>query len=683
MAPLVLIAALSCGGGTDNSRLTAKREATLPSEVVALYGEAAAFSTSGMTGKTARFDLTPIIGQSKVDTVVIVPYDADTWYEPRRVRLQGTQVETEIEPGRDYLAILDLGETARNNYQVLSQMMAVRGMVPDGLRPRLCNAILCPPDRFPANTLPDKLPDLKTLPIEMGKVLPVAEIGSIGRPSTLCEKCLEPPGNVLPCLVWKCGDRTFPVRRTVHVRRNIYTLAPGDVAKLRQGVDVMKKRAASNPMSWVYQAKMHALNSGTAAALQDQCQHRQFFFFAWHRMFTYYFERILRKASGDPNFALPYWNYTDVAAQGVLPEPFRVPANATTNALYNGSRSSIYNHPTTPLPLPPSDVSYSTAFNLLNFTTPTLGSPSFGGRTVAAPAHFPASAGSGGVERSPHNNVHNDVSGDMATGESPLDPIFWLHHSNIDRLWKKWIALGNGRANPTADAAWMTQTFTFFDENGAQVPLTGAQILDTVAQLDYRYDDDPLVLWPYFWPFVAEAKLEARVQRVTSSDTLATMKQPVALTGARKDVRLTLPPTARTALAQSRTAASANERLILQLRNIQYDRPVGVSYLLFLNLPADARNPDHTHPNFIGTLGFFGKTEGPGHKGATEGGLTEDYDVTAVVRRLGTEDLRLTIVPSYPAVPPGRKDLEALVAKLKPQGNPRFGEMVIVRQRIE
>lgn len=69
------------------------------------------------------------------------------------------------------------------------------------------------------------------------------------------------------------------------------------------------------------------------------------------------------------------------------------------------------------------------------------------------------------------------------------DPIFWLHHANIDRLWKHWLVQGDGRANPTDDA-WATEAFTFFDENGTEVSLTGAEILDTVEDLGYRYDDE-------------------------------------------------------------------------------------------------------------------------------------------------------------------------------------------------
>ena len=68
-----------------------------------------------------------------------------------------------------------------------------------------------------------------------------------------------------------------------------------------------------------------------------------------------------------------------------------------------------------------------------------------------------------------------------------LDPIFWLHHANIDRLWNNWLALG-GRINPT-EAAWLTQSFDLYDETGAQVTMTGADVVDSAAQLGYIYDD--------------------------------------------------------------------------------------------------------------------------------------------------------------------------------------------------
>jgi tyrosinase len=37
-----------------------------------------------------------------------------------------------------------------------------------------------------------------------------------------------------------------------------------------------------------------------------------------------------------------------------------------------------------------------------------------------------------------HNSGHNFIGGHMSGANSPNDPLFWLHHSNCDRLWANW-----------------------------------------------------------------------------------------------------------------------------------------------------------------------------------------------------------------------------------------------------
>src|SRR5262249_46721225 len=37
-----------------------------------------------------------------------------------------------------------------------------------------------------------------------------------------------------------------------------------------------------------------------------------------------------------------------------------------------------------------------------------------------------------------HNTVHLWIDGSMYPGTSPNDPVFFLHHCNIDRLWAVW-----------------------------------------------------------------------------------------------------------------------------------------------------------------------------------------------------------------------------------------------------
>jgi hypothetical protein len=90
----------------------------------------------------------------------------------------------------------------------------------------------------------------------------------------------------------------------------------------------MKKRPIADPTSWRYQAAIHdyvrqfdplatpgdVLPSRGAAEFWAQCQHFSWFFLSWHRMYLFYFEQIVSatiKQLKGPEWALPYWNYSD------------------------------------------------------------------------------------------------------------------------------------------------------------------------------------------------------------------------------------------------------------------------------------------------------------------------------------------------------------------------------------
>ena len=674
---IIAVAAIAaCKGKTDKpgtgkppgkeppAQLAEFKPAELPADVGPLYQEVTAFAPvtpRAGTGKVS-LDLAGLVKDTKVAQVAIVPYDDEQWYEPRLVKLNGTKLETELDAGKSFVVALDLGDIALNNYHGVAQLQTLKKAFGAAVPDRICQVILCAQDTFRMDELPTRMPDLEGLGGELGGLPPDVSIGAIGRPSNVCDACFgKATPSIVPCFFKRC-DVDWPVKRLVRVRKNVYTLTDAELASIRKGVEVMKARAPTDPTSWVYQAKMHALNSGSAAANQDQCQHRQFYFFPWHRMYTYYFEKILRKASGDPTLNLPYWNYTDDPAQAAIPPAWRDPADAT-NPLYDGTRDPIYNGGAG---LPAADVSYASAFASTSFTT-TSGS-SFGGRTVTAPAHFPALP-SGLIEQSPHNNVHNDIDGDMATGESPLDPVFWLHHGNIDRLWNKWIQLGGGRANPTGDTAWMNQPFTFFDENGAAVTIKGADVLNTSKQLGYRYDDDPVITSSLWKRQIRVAQLvELEIAKLPSPG-------PVKLTARAQKLTMPIGADGKRMVA----GLAKDQRVTLRISDIRFDAPVGLTYLVFLNLPdADRAKADSTHPSYVGTLGFFGAHPAAG--GHVHEGGTEEYDVTRVVKRLGGLDkLDVTILPSLPRIPAGRADLAALVARKKPKGNPRFGAVTLLR----
>src|SRR5208282_117130 len=68
---------------------------------------------------------------------------------------------------------------------------------------------------------------------------------------------------------------------------------------------------------------------------------------SWHRMYLYWFERIVRSQSGDNTWALPYWDWQ---TNLTLPAMFRnppagsAPLNiATRNAAMNNGTGSLTN----------------------------------------------------------------------------------------------------------------------------------------------------------------------------------------------------------------------------------------------------------------------------------------------------------------------------------------------------
>src|SRR5215210_909105 len=174
----------------------------------------------------------------------------------------------------------------------------------------------------------------------------------------------------------------------MNIRRNIYSLSPDgpETAALREGVGAMQSRPPTDPTSWIYQANIHgsfdAPSNETARRLWNQCQHQSFFFLSWHRMYLFYFERILREASGEEDLALPYWDYAN-SAHRALPIAFREPADES-NPLFVQERDRDINRGGL---LPEPFVQHRRAFGLVNFTAPTS-RLSFGGPTVPSPQHF-------------------------------------------------------------------------------------------------------------------------------------------------------------------------------------------------------------------------------------------------------------------------------------------------------
>jgi tyrosinase len=67
-----------------------------------------------------------------------------------------------------------------------------------------------------------------------------------------------------------------------------------------KAVRAMLALPPEDPRNWYRQAIIHTLD----------CPHGNWWFLPWHRGYLGWFEQICRELSGDPQFALPYWDWT-------------------------------------------------------------------------------------------------------------------------------------------------------------------------------------------------------------------------------------------------------------------------------------------------------------------------------------------------------------------------------------
>jgi Common central domain of tyrosinase/Polyphenol oxidase middle domain len=386
------------------------------------------------------------------------------------------------------------------------------------------------------------------------------------------------------------------------IRQSIANLTASQIASLQRGITAMMSRPATDPTSYQFQANIHGTYASPTTPEEtqgwNQCEHGSFYFLSWHRMYLYFFDRILRAASGDPTLVLPYWNWTD-PAQRNLPVAFRQPANSS-NSLYIAppGRPAALDAGTAFLGA--GAVDYSIAFADTNFESPSGSGAAFGGQ-IAPPMQFDSPHSD--FESQPHDVVHVALGGLMSDVDTAAeDPIFWLHHANIDRMWKRWLQQGN-RSDPT-DAIWLNTQFSFFDEAGHAVYLSGADIVETANQLNYQYDDDPAPM--------SRLTHEARKVEIGRAGTplprttmvLTSKTQHIGLDGSLLRMRIPLTTGAITKLHEI-NARKAARALFLRFDDIRYEKSSGVYYEVYVDAPVQTAVSIHT-PGYVGNLSLFG-----------------------------------------------------------------------------
>ncbi len=221
----------------------------------------------------------------------------------------------------------------------------------------------------------------------------------------------------------------------VRIRKNANTLTPGERDRFVAAFAQLNNKGAGRFVDF--------RNIHTQAGKPEA--HGAPGFLPWHRAFMLDLERELQAI--DPSVALPYWRFDQKA-----PALFTLDFLGSSN-----SNGTVQFSPTNPLQFWATDGTPGIIRRpLFNVASEPAQNVLTEAQTLALGNKFTLFRG---MEGNPHGFAHTSFGGSISQiPTAAKDPLFFLLHANVDRLWAKWQKKF-GRFNTTLAAA--------FDSNAA------------------------------------------------------------------------------------------------------------------------------------------------------------------------------------------------------------------------
>lgn len=265
----------------------------------------------------------------------------------------------------------------------------------------------------------------------------------------------------------------------LRARREIKDLVshyPDELEKFKAGIVALQGKAAGSQTAWYANANFHAGRCGTHAPQFEV--HKTLNFYPWHRGFLLATELNMQALLKDDSVSIPYWEWPRGVQDG---NKVTIPEQFTKQPLA---------HPRDSNELYLEEVLYRKNLDSANV---------FVGSVSPGPVQAIQQIGFGGyslspslnsaIESVPHNAVHNGIGGDMGDLKwSPLDPLFYGHHGNLDRLWEVWRSdEGKRKTEPWDDHDFGTQVFEYFDVTLMATRYFPIAMARDISALGYRY----------------------------------------------------------------------------------------------------------------------------------------------------------------------------------------------------
>lgn len=264
---------------------------------------------------------------------------------------------------------------------------------------------------------------------------------------------------------------------SIRYRRNINCLTEDQLHDLREAYQALYDMPDAAGESFATLGGIHGLPS------PSWCDHGAPGFLTWHRAYMKAFEKALQCVNS--NIMLPFWDWSSGPTTGV-------PAACREATYVNRDGDTV------PNPLYRGPISSAAGGGLTN-RRPDIDTTSFAGPAVSAELAMSSTTFDSfqNALNGPHGTVHVTVGGHMGSvPRAAFDPIFFLHHSNVDRLWWNWQRMNPALPLPTNEA---TNPLDPFNKPFSSDWYVGADVVST-DDLGYRYANwcvwiPPIQIW--------------------------------------------------------------------------------------------------------------------------------------------------------------------------------------------
>lgn len=251
------------------------------------------------------------------------------------------------------------------------------------------------------------------------------------------------------------------------------------------------------------------------------------------------------------------------------------------------------------------------------------------------------------LEGLPHNNIHNYIGGaggswsapygNMTNNLSPVDPIFFLHHANMDRLWDVWsrkqLAHGmSDRPLPADEASFMSEAFRLFvapDGSYITNAKAGDYFSTDVFGYDYAFGTGEELIPKAGLRLAARAPVKPTMAEGVVRGNVATVTLPQVPPQAQLMVAVTLPRPAPGTTGDGR------------------------SFDVLLNVPPGVERVAADSPHYLAKVAFFSRHGGSHAHGAEAATFLVPLSRAKAFAKAASGPARLTVsvVPSQGSGP--------------------------------